>query len=315
MGNIDVKITRHEGIRNVVAVILVLALSSPTLAESVPSQGERLQSALLWSLLPGAGHYYLDEPDAGAAYAGTMLPLIGAGIWLNERNHELDREDEVNTFWLLAAKEWELSLFTTYRSALRSESRDFRAARVDDTSVRDFFLSPFRKEQYSDPMVILAGLLGIAAAVYDSRNSEHNLMDVSRIGILGADANREWGSTFYGVDALGLSLTAGVSEEALWRGLIQNEMELSFGRRCGLGSTAALFGAAHVVDLDGKLRGERVVPATIAGFYLGYMYQKNEHRLAKPIAAHFWYNLTVMMTAFTLDPKNNPLGVQVSFGF
>jgi hypothetical protein len=77
------------------------------------------------------------RPDA---YAGTILPFIGAGIWLDERNDGLDRDDEVNTFWLLAAKEWELSLFTTYRSALRADNRDLKAIGVDDASARDLFL-------------------------------------------------------------------------------------------------------------------------------------------------------------------------------
>lgn len=302
-------------IRSAVIGLLLSASASPVFGETVIPKRDQLQSALLWGLLPGAGHYYLGEAGTGTAYAATVLPLIGAGIWLDERNNELDRDDEVNTFWLLAIKEWELSLFTTYRSALRADNRDLRAMGVDDTSVGELFLSPFRQEQYSSPMVILAGLLGIAVAAYDSRNSENTLTDISRIGILGVDANREWGSTFYGVDAFGLSLASGVSEESIWRGLIQNEMELTFGRQWGLWSTATLFGAAHLVDLDGELRGERVVVATLAGLCLGYMYQRNDHRLSKPIAAHFWYNLTAMMTAFALDPENNPLGVQVSFGF
>lgn len=244
-----------------------------------------------------------------------MLPLIGAGMWLDERNNELDRDEEVNTFWLLAVKEWELSLFTTYRSALRGDGRDVMAMGVDDTSVGDLFLAPFRKEQCSDPLVILAGLLGVAAAVYDARDSENNLTDVSRVGILGADANPEWGSTLYAVDAFGVSLAAGVGEEAMWRGVIQNEMEWAFGRRVGLWSTATLFGAAHLLDLDGEVRGERVLAATIAGLYLGHMYQRDAHRLSKPIAAHFWYNFLAMTTAFALDPENNPLGAQVTFGF
>jgi hypothetical protein len=302
-------------ISSATVAIVLLACSLPILADTVQSERHRMQSALMWGIIPGGGHFYLDETKAGITYAGTMLSLIGAGIWLDERNRELEHHDEVNTYRLLAIKEWELSLFTTYRRALRSEGYDLRSMGVDDTSVGKLFLSPFRKEYYSDPMVILAGLMGIAVAVHDSRNSGNSFADVRRVGILGADANQEWGLGLYGIDAFGLSLAAGVSEEAIWRGLIQNEMEVTFGKRWGLWSAATLFGAAHVVNLDGELSGYRVLVATIAGLYLGHLYQKREHRLGRAIAAHFWYNFAAMMASFALDPENNPLGVRVSFEF
>ena len=284
-------------------------------AGAPPPGKDRLQPALRWALIPGAGHFYLGEPKAGAAYVATLLPLVGAGIWLDERNQELQRDDEANIFWLLALKEWELSIFTTYRNALRADGLDLRAMGVDDTPVSDLFIAPFRKENYRQPSVILAGLLGMASAVFDARHARNDFGDISRVGILGADANQEWGAALYGVDAFALSLAAGVSEEATWRGIIQNELELTVGPRWGLWSASGLFGAAHVLDLDGDLSGERVLVATLAGLYLGKMYQREEHRLARPIAAHFWFNFAAMMTAFALDPEDTPLGVKVSFGF
>jgi len=296
-------------------LFLPLSIAPQALAQMPPHEGDRVSSALTWSLIPGAGHYHLGERKEAAIYGGTTLSLLAAGLWLNERNRELDRRDEVNIFWLLALKEWELSLFTTYRSALRSSHLDLRSCGVDDASVADLALSPFRKEQYLDPLVILAGLLGAATAAYDSRHSRGTLSDVRRMGILGGHANREWGSLLYSTEAFGLSLAAAVGEEAIWRGLIQNELEYDLGRRWGLGLTALLFGAAHVIDLQGELDGEGVLVGTLAGFYLGYLFQREEHRLSKPIAAHFWYNFAAMLTAFALDPRKNPLGIQVSFQF
>ncbi len=300
------------------SIILAAALSFmpvPAYAGTASDGNAELATALTWGLIPGGGHFYLGENETGAAYAGTMLSLLGAGTWLDERNSKLQRDDEVNAFWLIALKEWELSLFTTYRSALRSQVSSTRSRAVDDTPVEDLFAAPFQKRYCSEPMVILAGVLGIAAAAYDSRNAEHSWGQVDRVGILGMDADRPWGSGLYGVDALCLSLAAGVSEEAVWRGLVQNELELTFGQRWGLWSTATLFGAAHVVDLDGRVRGERMLVATVAGLYLGHLYQQTNHRLGPPIAAHFWYNFAAMLTSFALDPENNILGAKVSFRF
>jgi hypothetical protein len=297
------------------AISLVSGLPVAPAAAGDASAADPLQSSLLWALLPGGGHFYLDEPAEGTAYAATIVPLIGAGAWLNGRNGDLGRQDEANTFWLLAMKEWELSFFTTYRNALRAENRDLRRRGIDDTPLPELFAAPFRMEQLSDPLVILAGLLGVAAGAYDARHSNNSMRDIERVGMFGDDANRDWGTALYGLDAAGISLAAGVSEEAFWRGMLQNELEMTFGKGVGLCSAAALFGAAHIVDIDWHVRGERVAVATTAGLYLGFMFQKNGHRLSKPIAAHFWYNFTAMMTAFALDPENNPLGMQVSFRF
>lgn len=286
-------------------------------AAAGPAAGSRdvVEKTLLWSLVPGGGHFYLGETRTGAAYAGSMLSLGGAAVWLDQENDEEERDDEVNTFLLLAIKEWELSLFTAYRSALRVEGSDLRRMYVDDTPVPELFLAPFRRRYALDPMVIGAGLLGVASAAFESRDADKDAGYVTRVGVLGADANQEWGTALYGADAFALSLAAGVSEEAIWRGVIQSEAELAWGPRAALWTTASLFGAAHVVDLDGELSGERVLAATIAGFYLGGLYQARDHRLGPPIAAHFWFNLTAMLTSFALDPENNPLGVEVSLGF
>jgi membrane protease YdiL (CAAX protease family) len=272
-------------------------------------------TALQWSLIPGAGHFYLDQDREGILIAGSVAALAGAGIWLDQRNDDLGRNDEVNSFWILAEKGWELSFFTTYRNGLRAQGVDPVAHGVDDISVLEMFKAPFRRESLRDPMVWLAGLLGLAAAALDGHDAERRYGDVAGVGILGSDANPEWGLGVYGADAFALSLAAGVGEEAVWRGLIQNELETEFGPRGGLWSSAGLFGLAHIIDLDGDIVAERTVGATVAGLYLGHMYQRDKHRLSKPIAAHFWFNFAAMMTAFALDPEDNPLGVDVSFRF
>lgn len=297
--------------------IAILALASPRAAsaESARIDDQQLRSALLFALIPGGGHFYLGESEAGAAYMGSILPLIGSGVWLDRKNQRLERDDEINAFWVLASKELELSLFTTYRSARRAQGYDLESIGIDDTPVKELFLAPFRRESYSDPMVAVAGLLGAASAAYESRHSKRAFGDIRRVGIMGIDAGRDSGAALYGIDSFGISLAAGVGEEALWRGLIQNEMEGNLGPRGGLLSTATLFGAAHLVNLQGEIDPGGALVGTLGGLYLGGLYQRAEHRLAGSIAAHFWFNFATMLTSFALDPKNNPLGVEVSFGF
>ena len=56
-----------------------------------------------------------------------------------------------------------------------------------------------------------------------------------------------------------------------------------------------------------------VAEITSAGFVLGKNAQNNDYNLKTVIAAHTWFNFTVMMTSWILNPKENPLGFNVSF--
>ena len=104
-----------------IVVLTLLVSASFAISADIPqSDRNRMATALMWGIIPGGGHYYLGEHEMGTVYAGSILSLIGASAWLDERNRELKHDDEVNTFWLLAIKDWELSLFTTYRSSILS---------------------------------------------------------------------------------------------------------------------------------------------------------------------------------------------------
>ena len=151
--------------------------------------------------------------------------------------------------------------------------------------------------------------------VYNLEVHAEYVYHVSRVGLLGTTLHRNEGLALYGADAFSLSLAAAVGEEALWRGVLQNELENALGPRQGLSASAALFGLAHLVDLDGSLSLGRAAFGTLAGWYLGSLFQHDRHRLERPVAAHFWYDFTVMFCAFLLDPDDNPLQVSVSFRY
>lgn len=274
---------------------------------------DSLGEAIGWNILPGGGHFYLGEFEEGIAYLSSISVFGAAGVWMEERNEKLDRYDEVNSFYIIAQKIWELSFFTTYRSFMRRHYR-LEDIGIDRSSVVNLFFAPFRMDNISDFYVLAAGGMGIVLGSVSYYGSKRKFKDIERIEILGLDPlDRNDGSAVYALDSFGLSLAASVSEEALWRGIIQNELEISLGKSSGLVVTAGLFGMAHIIDLDGSINFLRVLPATLGGLYLGYVFQQNNHKLARPIAAHFWYNFMLMLTAFVFDPENNPLGVKIEF--
>lgn len=267
---------------------------------------------LFWSLIiPGGGHFYLGQEAAGNAY------LLAEGLFLiggmsNEPNLS---PGELNFFYLNALKIHELNIFTSYRQARIFTGNQGYSSPIDDTPLPKLMLAPFSWENISSPYVygfFLCGILVNAAEGYlnTQRKSYEN---ISGFRISGAEFNRDAGSgLYYGMSAF-LSYNAGLSEECAYRGFVQSELEESFGKTAGLYVSSGLFGAAHITDFSSGKSWVDAGLASLAGFYLGWLFQKEGYKLSKPIAAHFWFDIAACTTLFLIDPENNPLGINVSF--
>ena len=281
-------------------------------AGSACAQEKSVSSTLLWSLFfPGAGHFYLNQPDAGNAYLLTegLLLLGGASV-----NSSL-AQGEWNFFYVNAIKIYEMSIFTSYREARILNGNTGYNSPVDSTSVKDLVLAPLKWENFSSPYVFMfmiagAGLNALEASLNPGRKCHSG---ISEIRIMGADLDRAGGTAAYSAMWVTLSLNAAVSEECAYRGFLQVECEESLGKTAGLFTSAGLFGLGHVVNwADGQSWVSGGV-AALAGFYLGWLFRHEGYRLQRPIAAHFWFNLAAGTTLFIMDPANNPIGIRVNF--
>eukprot|EP01041_Mallomonas_annulata_P008239 gene8239-16942_t len=95
--------------------------------------------------------------------------------------------------------------------------------------------------------------------------------------------------------AVALGLAAGVSEELIFRGLMQTELSQRFGDSVGIGAVSVLFGFLHAATpLYALLTG-------LAGVYLAFLYKLLDN-LAVPMIAHTLYDalaITYMHIAVT----------------
>jgi membrane protease YdiL (CAAX protease family) len=296
---------------------MTLGALSPVIAAEPEPQSPaepRLGTALMWSLLPGAGHIYLGDTGTGLAYAGLTAAFLAGAVEVDRRNDDLGRDDEVNVPLLLADKVWEYSIFTTARSALAKDGVDLRARRFDDTPTAQLLTAPFGR-QLLRPEVWGAGLLGAAIAAGYAHHRDGGLDDVRRARMLGSDYERDDATRLYAASAFGISLGAATAEEGLFRGLLQPYVQDQVGETKGRWAVAGAFGAAHIVGVDGSWNLGGAAFATAAGGYLGWLYDRDGARLAGPIAAHFWYDFMLLATSWAMEPDDTPLGFDVEFSF
>lgn len=302
---------KHKNKLGCIVILVLLAVFSA--AGSARAEEKTVLNTLLWSLfIPGGGHYYLGQENAGSAYviAEGLLCLGGASTG------GLLSPGEWNYSYVTALKVHELGIFTSYREA-RALNNDGYTTPIDSTPVGKLYLAPFKPENFTSPYVycfMLAGA-GINALEASFNAGRKDYDSVAGVRVIGTNFDREAGTALYGCMWITLSLNAAVGEECAYRGFFQAECEESMGRTAGLLVSSGLFGLGHVSDWSSGSSWASGGIASLCGLYLGWLFQREGYQLEKPIAAHFWFDVAAGTTLFIMDPANNPIGLKVDFKF
>lgn len=271
-------------------------------------------AAFWWSLfVPGGGYFYLGETAKGAGYFAGTAGLASWGIAVNNKK----AGGEVNAPLLYTQQLHAIQIYDSYRTAIMRTTKNDTKKKIllEQSSISQLTLSPFKSKNLKSPWVIGFALLG-AGLNYSIARIDHvqkDISDLHHIQILGNQFNRGTGFAVHTAYWLPASMGAALSEETVFRGMIQTEWEELWGKDRGLLATSALFGIAHYTG-QGESLGN-ILFATAAGVFLGWRFQKNNYRLSESIAEHFWFDAIAGATLYLADPENNPLGAKVEFAF
>lgn len=286
---------------------------------------KRPGTAAAYSLLPGGGHFYLRQPGAGAAYLVGTVGLLATAATLISGDIALDgtatsAKQPVGIVLGIAAQNlWFYSIFDAYRDArvLRDDvGYEFPITRE---SLDELVLAPFDPRVLKSPWVwggvpIALGLgLGFSYLVdKEAFDNAKSIGDVGKVNVLGHRFNRGTGFLAGSAYFAALFAPVGVGEEALFRGVVQTEMEERLGTTWGLVVSSAIFGAVHTFNFlqdDPKTALVAVPLIAVVGSSLGLAYQHTGHQLKTSVAMHFWYDTLLSMAAFALDPEHQPFVV------
>lgn len=268
-------------------------------------------------LLPGGTYFYEGDYKTGAAFAIPEIGLLTAGVLINDKMGQQDKTPEINvpsllSFQLYAVDKW--SYFQKEVLRVKAENPEFKL-KIDDTPLSDLMVAPFKREVISSPLVVAFALLGIADGIYGYPEKKKSFSDIDNVTAMGNRMSRDSGTGYYEGMAFAVSYGAGVSEEMLFRGFMLPVVDYKYGKRAGLVSSSLTFGLLHAFNPGLQNPAYTVTQATLAGFIFGYSVQKEDYKLSKAIAAHFWYDFFSMTTTWLANPNENPLGVQVTFRF
>jgi len=186
-----------------------------------------------------------------------------------------------------------LSAWDAFRSAVpvQQETRGrFRFLPKRQESVGDLLLAPFRWEYLKRPSTwiplgALAGASALGVSAY--RADKESTPGLEWYDYTASDA------AFTGA----LSMNAGVTEEALFRGYMQPLFHQWSGERAWISNPAQslMFASAHIGGVSNV-----PVAQALLGYYLGWVTQRNDWSLGHAVAIHFWWDvIAVSASLFT----------------
>ena len=253
------------------ALVAVVAIANPAGAEVHPWAG-------IGSLvLPGLGQAVQDRNGEALAHGGLWLGTGLGAAALAERDDFLDADERADEdrrilYYNRTTYYSDLLLTVSADTALYSGFDAFYGGRRE--SAGDLLAAPFRPT-YLKRATTWVPLLVRGALIFD--DGEHDWATVTD------DSIGPW--EIAAANTLRYESVA-VGEEALFRGVANEQLTRRWGTVPGVAASSLLFGLAH----SGRGGTADVAGASAYGVYLGALHVRNDYRLGEGVAIHFWWN-------------------------
>lgn len=278
----------------------------------------------------GLGHFIQRDWLTGATYLGAEVGLMALHSKLEDRigspellkypcvsNGSFFRSNSyspLSDFYFQSADLTHLTLVNVYLIEIFSTYRSFheRASSTNkirmETSVPSLMLSPFKPRYLLNPWVVVPPIL-TGAMMYLISKNDHTIYSAKEITLLNTrSAPNQTARLFAAVNAFQYLMVAS-GEEMFFRGVLQTEFAEQTNPTIGLVASSVLFGLFHIPNHDLN----RGFAASLIGLYLGYLYSSSGYDLGAPIAFHFWWDFTVTLVPFIMDPRNTPLVYSITW--
>ena len=262
-------------------------------------------------IIPGAGQ--ASNGDYGAAAAHFSIFAVSAYATYrysreddyldpDERYDESEEREFINRTTLLfdyaariAADTALYSSYGAYRDARAQDDSGYRTPRPTE-SLTDLAVAPFSFRYLSRPTTFVPLVIAAWAAFSDQ----------NKYAVFWNDDVSQ--NDLYMFTFTANEMTA-VGEEAFFRGFLNNEFSNRYGDRGGLVVSSLVFGLAHT----GQGQTATALEATAAGFYLGWLHQRNGFEAGEGVALHYWINVLAGISAIKNGGRAQLLGINLPF--
>jgi hypothetical protein len=300
---------KNRTFRAMLAIVLLLGA-----AAARADTAEPWLKGVASAIVPGAGQAANGDYGDAALHFGVFAVSVYGAIRYKDKSDYLDadqRYDEDNNrefinkttlrydYAVRLATDMTLySGYAAYRDARARDNSGFRTPAPRE-SLGDLATSPFSLKYLARPTTFIP-LAIQAAALYRYKDSKdaygiyrHRDVSTSDLHTFNLIAN-EW---------------TAVGEEAFFRGFLNNEFSNRYGDGWGVVTSSTIFGLAHT----GQGQTANALQATAAGFYFGWLHQKNGFEAGEGVALHYWINVLAGISAIHNGGSAELLHIQLPF--
>lgn len=195
------------------------------------------------------------------------------------------------------------SSYAAYRDARQSAGNADYATPPPRETLEELSLAPFRLEYLTRPTTFVPLLLvGAQLANLERGDEDDGFYEIRYAD----DVNEAEINLFF---TAGIGYGPGVTEEAFFRGFLNNHFSHRFGRWGGLALSSGIFALGHL----GRGNQANALEAGLFGAYVGWLQQRNNYAIGEGVAIHFWTNFLAGLTALQHGGRANL--IQLGFSF
>lgn len=307
-------------INKILVILLLTALCSNIFAQTTDSLKQEPRQLPYWTFwVPGASYFHQGKIIQGSIFSTLEIGGIYLGIKFDKSLKNNSSSPYYNYPLFIGLQAFQTEKLTQLRNQLeiiKYHNPDFN---YDELSEKDLYLAPFKIKNIATP--ITGGMVLLAAAFLgiEKYNEVNRFRDIDKMYFINRYISRDQGLAVFGATSLGMSWGAGVGEEYICRNWLMPLLDYKYGKKKGLIFSSAIFGGAHFSNVlfadkpDYKAALLQVAEATVAGYFLGRDVQRRGYDIGPAVAAHMWYDFTLMLGSFLINPENNFLGVNLKF--
>ena len=298
----------NRAVRLALATILLFGNAGPARA------ADPFLAGIASAIVPGTGQAANGDYGAAAAHFGVFATSVYGAIRYKDRSDWLDadqRYDAANNrefinkttlqydYAVRLATDTELySGYGAYRDARARDNAGYRTPAPRET-LGDLAKAPFSFDYLSRPTTFIP--LAIEAAVLYRYNNSKDAYGIYRA--------RDVSERDMHVFNLTANEMTAVGEEAFFRGFLNNEFSNRYGDGWGVVASSTIFGLAHT----GQGQTANALQATAAGFYFGWLHQKNGFQAGEGAALHYWFNVLAGISAIHNGGSAELLHIELPF--
>ncbi len=300
---------------------LIICVPGPACAQECDSLPVSTPELYPWWTLyvPGATHFHDGRIVEGFIFTTLEIGGIITGMAYDDKLRSNSTSPYYNYPLLAGLQAYNIDKCDFLRNRLEYISCHQPGFRYDPLTFNELLLEPFRPKNIFTPITGTFVLIALAELYLTGRNANYGFRDVEEMYFMNRYIKRNPAMAIFGAGSLAASYGAGVAEEYWFRNGLMPVLDYRYGKKKGLIYSSLFFGAMHFTNIlfsgkpDYRAALIQVAEATVAGYFLGRSVQRRGYDIGPAVAAHTWYDFTLMLGSFLVNPEENVFGVEIKF--